>query len=191
MKSFKTTVMSLMCASLLVAAPAFATPNSPETMGVVNNEITTAATEIELFNSHLDMAKEQLEAGNYDSAYRQANDARYWFLALADSVATERSGYSWDTVREVERNLLESYMDLGQLYHITGNYQQAVNTMAMSLSVNPYQPDARYQQMLAYIALEDVADANDEEVFDANDIERLKESGIGISDYEDEITPKP
>ena len=151
---FKTGLLSLAVSALLMA-PALAETGPA---------VTEAQNEMNLFASHLEMAQQNLEAGQYDTAYRQANDSRYWFLAFADSVATEHPGYSWDSARAMEGELLQTYLDLGQLYHITGEYQQAVNTLAMSLSVNPYQPSARYQQTLSYLAYEDstgVADADD------------------------------
>lgn len=155
--NLKTGLIALAATSLLFTAPALAEQT-------VDNTLTEAQNEMQLFENHLEMAQQQLQAGQYDLAYRQANDARYWFLAFSDSVATESPGFSWDKARAMEGELLETYMDLGQLYHITGEYQQAVNTLAMSLSVNPYQPDARYQQTLSYLAYEDntgISDADD------------------------------
>ncbi len=158
---FKTGLVSLAAASVLISAPALANQT-------IDNTLTEAQSEMQLFEKHLEMARQQLDAGQYDSAYRQVNDARYWFLAFSDSIATENPSYSWDSARAMEGQLLETYLNLGQLYHITGEYQQAVNTLAMSLSVNPYQPNARYQQTLSYLAYEDntgIADADDVDLF--------------------------
>lgn len=171
MKNFlKTGLMTLAASSLFLAAPALALTHTPAQEGLVDSGLTSAASEMQLFHNHLAMAHQQIQKGNYDSAYRQANDARYWFLAFADSLGTERAGYNWDASRTMETDLLAAYTTLGQKYQLAGNPQQAINTYAMSLSVNPYQPDTRYQQLIAYINLEDdIADADDGDVlYDQN-----------------------
>ncbi len=172
---FKNGLLTLAASTFLLAAPAMATSQTLAQEGVVDNGMTSAASEMQLFENHLQMAHTQIQQGNYDSAYRQANDARYWFLAFANSLGTEKAGFNWDSAREMENDLLAAYSTLGKKYQLSGNPQQAINTYAMSLSVNPYQPDTRYQQLIAYINLEDdIADADDADVMydqDANDID--------------------
>ncbi len=169
----KTGLMTLAASSLLLASPAMATPQTQAQENVVNSTMTSASTEMQLFENHLMMANENIRQGNYDSAYRQANDARYWFLAFADSLGTEKTALNWDASRAMESELLETYYDLGQKYQVSGQSQQAINTYAMSLSINPYQPDTRYQQLVAYINLEDdIADADDADIYyDADDLD--------------------
>ena len=170
---FKHGLMTLAASTFLLAAPALATSQTIAQEGVVDNGLTSAASEMQLFENHLQMAHDQIQQGNYDSAYRQANDARYWFLAFADSLGTEQSSFNWDTARDMENELIAAYSELGQKYQLSGEHQQAINTYAMSLSVNPYQPDTRYQQLVAYINLEDgIADADDADImYDADDAE--------------------
>ena len=169
---FKTGLMTLAVSSLCLAAPAMATPQTQAQESIVDSPMTSAATEMLNFENHLMMANDHMRQGNYDVAYQQANDARYWFLAFADSLAT-----AWDTAREMETQLLASYYGLGQKYQVNGLSQQAINTYAMSLSINPYQPDTRYQQLVAYINLEDdIADADDADIYyDADDVDIYQE----------------
>ncbi|HEY9842018.1 MAG: hypothetical protein ACAI44_14835 [Candidatus Sericytochromatia bacterium] len=160
---------SLLAACLAVGMPA--TMALAGTQSNVNvSTVTDAFSERNLFTDHLEKARQEILVGKYDEATMHANEARRWFLAFADSVALEKPSYSWDNVRDLETDLVATYMDLGRLYHISGRYQNAVNVLAASLSVNPYQPEARYQQMLAYVALQD---ANDNDI-DANDIDRIE-----------------
>lgn len=162
----RTGILTMIAAGLALSAPAFA-----ETSASTNVSSTTDAfSERNLFNTHLEQARQDILVGKYDAATMHANEARRWFLAFADSVALEGSNYTWDNARALESELLETYMDLGRLYHISGNYQNSVNVLAASLSVNPYQPEARYQQMLAYVAMQDADDAD----IDANDIEQFE-----------------
>ncbi|PKL76746.1 MAG: hypothetical protein CVV27_08650 [Candidatus Melainabacteria bacterium HGW-Melainabacteria-1] len=162
----RTGLMTLLALGLSISMPAFATPEAQTNVSVV----TDAFSERNLFDSHLVKARQDILVGRYDSATMQANEARRWFLAFADSVAVEKPSYNWDNVRALESELVETYMDLGRLYHISGQFQNSVNVLAASLSVNPYQPEARYQQMLAYVAMYDADDAE----IDSNDIERFE-----------------
>lgn len=166
----KTGLMTLLTAGLLIAAPvsgAFATTTSNQNI----SSVTNFSAERSNFNQYLDQARRDILLGNYDAATMQTNEARRWFLAMADSVALEKPTANWDQVRDMESDLLGVYMNLGRLYHISGQNQKSVNVLAASLSVNPYQPDVRYQQMLAYAAQNDADDAD----IDSNDIERFEQ----------------
>ena len=173
MKTITTTLIALTSSALLMS-PAFAgdmhkemstqTSNTTEVVvteaGVVDNDVTDIKTEADLFTNHINTATNQMKAGHYDTAYQQLNDARYWFLAASDSLATESGTvlYNWDDVRAMESKLLTAYRDLGQTQHIAGNYQDAVNTLNVSLALNPMQPETKYQRDIAFEA---IADAND------------------------------
>ena len=169
----KTGLMALAASSLLLAGPALAIPQTQAQESVVNSPLTSAATEMQLFKNHLVMTNDQIRQGNYNEAYNQANNARHWLLSFVDSLTTKSTPSQWDTSRDMEKQLLAAYYDLGQKYQISGQSQQAINTYAMSLSINPYQPDTRYQQLIAYINLEDdIADADDADIYyDADDID--------------------
>jgi tetratricopeptide (TPR) repeat protein len=162
----RTGLAAMLAVGFSISAPAFAAT----TTNVNVSTVTDAFSERNLINNHLEQARQDILVGKYDSATMHANEARRWFLAFSDSVAMEKPSYNWDNVRDLEGELLETYMDLGRLYHISGNFQNSVNVLAASLSVNPYQPEARYQQMLAYVAMNDADDAD----IDANDIERFE-----------------
>ncbi len=185
MKTITNTLIALTSSALLMAPGAFAGEMHKTDMdmskaitsaGVVDNNITDVKTEADLFMNHLNTGVNQLKAGNYDTAYQQLNDARYWFLAASDSVATESGShpYSWDDVRSMESKLLTAYRELGQTQHIAGNYQDAVNILNVSLALSPIQPEAKYQRDLAFEA---IVDANDMDVIDAElqkDVDAVK-----------------
>ncbi len=176
----RTGLMTLLAAGLAIATPA--TMALAETTSNVNvSNVTDAFSEKNLFDEHLEKARQEILVGQYDNATMHANEARRWFLAFADSVALEKPSYNWDNVRAVEGELLETYMDLGRLYHISGQYQNSVNVLAASLSVNPMQPEVRYQQMLAYVAMNDADDAD----IDANDMERFEQDLDRINQLND------
>lgn len=170
MKNITNTLIALASSALLFAPAAFAgdmnkSHTEKEVMtsvGTVDNGVTDIKTEADLFKTHLSTGMQQLKAGNYDTAYQQLNDARYWFLATSDSLATESGSYpySWDDVRSMESQLLTAYRDLGQTQHIAGNYQDAVNTLNVSLALNPMQPEAKYQRDIAFEAIVDANDAD-------------------------------
>ena len=181
MKNITHTLIALTSSALLMAPGAFAGEmhknQTQKTMGanpatvsagVVNNEITDVKTEADLFENLLNTGINQLKAGHYDTAYQQLNDARYWFLAASDSLATESGGfsYNWDDVRAMESKLLTAYRELGQTQHIAGNYQDAVNTLNVSLALSPIQPETKYQRDLAFEA---IVDANDMDIMDAQE----------------------
>ncbi len=175
--NIKTTLIAFASSALLVSAPAFAggnyhmdDSNDKETTvsaGVVNNEVTNIKTEADLFMNHLNTGVTKLKTSDYNTAYQQLNDARYWFLAFSDSLATESGtyNYTWDDARAMEAKLLKAYLDLGQTQHIAGNYQDAVSTLSVALALNPMQPEANYQRELAYEA---IVDANDADMDDAD-----------------------
>lgn len=173
MKNITNTLIILTSSAFLIAPGAFAGEMHKTEMhktntsaGVVDNGVTDVKTEADLFKNHLNTGVNQLKAGNYDTAYQQLNDARYWFLAASDSMATESGNYpySWDDVRSMESKLLTAYRELGQTQHIAGNYQGAVNTLNVSLALSPIQPEAKYQRDLAFEA---IVDANDTDIIDA------------------------
>lgn len=165
MKNITKTLIALTSSALLMAPSAFAGETNVSA-GVVNNNVTDVKTEADLFKNHLNTGVSQLKSGNYDTAYQQLNDARYWFLAASDSLATESGSfpYSWDDVRAMESQLLTAYRELGQTQHIAGNYQDAVNTLNVSLALSPIQPETKYQRDLAFEA---IVDANDMDMIDA------------------------
>ena len=176
------TLIALTSSALLIAPAAFAGEMHKSDMhksttvsaGVVDNGVTDVKTEADLFMNHLNTGMNQLKAGNYDTAYQQLNDARYWFLAASDSVATESGAYpySWDDVRSMESKLLTAYRELGQTQHIAGNYQDAVNPLNVSLALSPIQPEAKYQRDLAFEA---IVDANDMDVINAEVKEEMSD----------------
>lgn len=176
----RTGLMTLLAAGLAIATPA--TSAFAETTSNVNvSNVTDAFSERNLFDEHLEKARQEILTGKYDNATMHVNEARRWFLAFADSVAMEKPSYNWDNVRDVEGELLQTYMDLGRLYHISGQYQNSVNVLAASLSVNPMQPEVRYQQMLAYVAMNDADDAD----IDANDMEKFEQDLNRINQLND------
>lgn len=177
LKRFALTTLLVTGFSMSLSATVFAAPET----NVNVSKVTDAFSERNRFSDHLQQARQDILVGKYDTATLHANEARRWFLAFADSVALEKPTYNWDNVRDLESELITTYMDLGRLYHISGQYNNAVNVLAASLSVNPYQPEARYQQMLAYVALHD---ANDVEI-DANDIEQIQENLDRINQMDD------
>ena len=89
-------------------------------------------------------------------------------------MATESGAYpySWDDVRSMESKLLTAYRELGQTQHIAGNYQDAVNTLNVSLALSPIQPEAKYQRDLAFEA---IVDANDMDVINAEVKEEMSD----------------
>lgn len=179
-KMIQRTAISGMLAALAVALPTTMASAMP-TSNVNVSAVTDASAERSSFIEHMQKARQEITGGNYDAATLDANQARHWFLAFADSVALEKPSYTWDTVRDMESDLTTAYLDLGRLYHIAGKYSQAVNVLASSLSVNPYQPEARYQEMLAYVAMHD---ANDND-FDANDIDMIEQNIDRINQLDD------
>lgn len=171
------TLMAVAMAASMPVTKASAAPAS----NVNISTVTDATSEHGSFTQNLQKARQEIMTGNYDQATIDANEARRWFLAFADSVALEKPNYTWDNVRDMESDLVATYMDLGRLYHIAGKYSNAVNVLASSLSVQPYQPEARYQQMLAYVAMHDANDSD----FDANDIDRIQQNLDRINSMED------
>ena len=138
----------------LLPATAFARPSTE----AQTDRVTDARTEQMQFSQNLDQARRALQTGEYDLAQKHSNAAKSWFLAFADSVALEKPGVSWDAVRVLEANLIETYSELGRLYHLSGQFQSEINVLGQTLALNPYQPEAFYQQELASKAL---SDAND------------------------------
>ncbi|MEZ0374274.1 MAG: hypothetical protein ACAI44_34610 [Candidatus Sericytochromatia bacterium] len=157
-----TSGLALLTACLtLIPTVAFAAPSQDVHRAVV----TDARTEQAQFAQNLAQARQAMQEGQYDLAMDKTDSAKSWFLALADSVALENPGVSWDSVRVLEQNLLVSYSELGRLYHLSAQYQQELQVIAHALSLNPYQPELLYQQHLANVAL---SDANDIEAGDFN-----------------------
>lgn len=105
------------------------------------------------FAADTEQAERDLLTGRYDSAFAHLNAARDHLLNVSMQIAEGQSLETWENVRDAETRLLNAYADLGRLYHLTGQYEQAVSVLNTSLAVNPAQPDIRYQQLLAYVAM--------------------------------------
>ncbi|MGV3526827.1 MAG: hypothetical protein ACO1RX_21595 [Candidatus Sericytochromatia bacterium] len=105
------------------------------------------------FEADTEQAERDLLTGRYDSAFAHLNAARDHLLNVSLQIAEGQSLETWENVRDAEAKLLSGYADLGRLYHLTGQYEQAVSVLNTSLAVNPAQPDVRYQQLLSYVAM--------------------------------------
>lgn len=150
------TVLALIATSLMVMPGAFAAPSAETT----KSKVTDARTEHMQFNQNLALAHDAMNAGQIEQAYEKTNAAKSWFLAFADSVALEKPGVSWDTVRELESDLIANYQGIADKLHAQGDYSMEQQVLQTALLVNPMQPEVLEQQAAAFRAEQDANDVD-------------------------------
>lgn len=156
MKTQIKTALALITTSMMLMPGAFAAPSAQST----TDKVTDARTEMMQFAQNLAQSKDALAAGNVDQAFTQANAAKSWFLAFADSVALEKPGISWDQVRQLESSLLTNYQEVAQKLHQQGEFAKEQQVLQTALLVNPMQGELNEQLAQAEKAQQDANDVD-------------------------------